>query len=149
MLLINRKRWCGWLRDYSPRHVCIKGVKKQYPVIMWCAVFCYLIEDIKETEIATTKTLSMSGRRRLQGQLSLSMSCQFGHISPQMSPKSGSCIGIEFSSFQDSWDLFWTIGKPIHPTTSSLLPLSLTFPQLCFPAKPDGVAKVSHPWASI
>lgn len=86
-------------------------------------------------------------RKRPGGQLKSHPGChvQFAHISPQMTPKSGLCVGIEFTSFQDSWGLFWSIGKMISPAISLLLPLSLTFLQLSFPAKPDGVAKVSPP----
>lgn len=75
--------------------------------------------------------------------------CHFSHISAQMTAKLCLWVGIEFTSFQDPRDLFRSIGKLSHPATSSLLLLSLTFPQLCFPAKPVGVAKVSLLWASI
>lgn len=63
--------------------------------------------------------------------------------------QSPSCVGIEFTSFQESGSLFWNTGKLILTVNSSLLLLPLTFPLLCFPAKPDGVAKVSPLWASI
>lgn len=102
---------------------------------------------VKETKIATTKTLYV--QKKGAGAVALFICpvtfpvCHFCHISPQMTPKSRLCVGIELISFQDSRGLFWIISKPIGPATSSLLPLSLTFPQLRFPAKPVGVAKVS------
>lgn len=135
----------------NPNHVCFKGVKQQQPVIIHWILFSHggykrnKNSHNKDSQyISDDKQVYRASSVVLQHSLSVSFA-----ILVQMTPKSCLCVGIEFTSFQVSWGLFWSIGKPISPTTSLLLPLSVTFPQLCFPAKPDGVAKVSPPWASI